>query len=54
MKIYVGGCLLNHVGSKYYLLEVMLAQDDREDRFSLIFSIILGDQNHTKIDEKMK
>ena len=37
MKIYVGGCLLSHVGSKWHLLEAILAQDDREDRFFIDF-----------------
>ena len=54
MNIYVGGCLLSHVGSRWHLLEAILAQDDREDRFSLIFRSILGNQNDIKIDEKMK
>ena len=54
MNIYVGGCLLSHVGSRWHLLEAILAQDDREDRFSLIFGVILGYQNDTKIDEKIE
>ena len=54
MNIYVGGCL-----------SAMLAQDDTSLKpcwrkmteridFSLIFNTILGYENHTKIDEKMK
>ena len=37
MNIYVGGCLLSHVGSRWHLLEAILAQDDREDRFVIDF-----------------
>ena len=37
MNIYVGGCLLSHVGSRWHLLEAILAQDDREDRFFIDF-----------------
>ena len=51
MNIYVGGCLLSHVGSRWHLLEAMLAQDDREDPFFIDFGIILGYQNNVKIYE---
>ena len=37
MNIYVGGCLLSDVGSRWHLLEAILAQDDREDRFFIDF-----------------
>ena len=54
MNIYVGGCLLSHVGSRWHLLEAMLAQDDLEDRFFIDFWNHFGYQNNTKIYEKMK
>ena len=42
MNIYVGGCLLSHVGSRWHLLEAILAQDDREDRFFIDFWCNVG------------
>ena len=37
MNIYMGGCLSSHLGSRWHLLEAILAQDDREDRFFIDF-----------------
>ena len=49
MNIYVGGCLLSHVGSRWHLLEAILAQDDREDQFFIDFLESFWD---TKIIQK--